>query len=240
MIKANTFCIIIPCYNEQVSIFSFTQELEVFLLEFSKRYADCVLSICFVDNNSTDDSLSMLTAYCKKNKNTSVLTCRKQGYGAALKLGFASIQADFYAFLDLDNTYPLHSFLNGFEFIRSHSYIDMVMTNRFSEMSKMPWIRNLGNRVFAKLVSLLFSAQLNDVCSGQRIIAQSKINDVIMLTENGLNFSIELTCFSLLKNWNISYVPIEYKDRTGVSKLSVVKDGLQFLKTIIKVKYFSK
>lgn len=240
MIKANTFCIIIPCYNEELSIFLFTQELDSFVVEFSKRYVDCVLSICFIDNNSTDKSLSLLTTYSKNNinKNISVITCKKQGYGAALKFGFASNHAGYYAFLDLDNTYPLHSFLNGFDVVRANSNIDMVMTNRFSDTSKMPWIRSLGNRFFAKLVSLLFSVKLNDVCSGQRIISHSKINEVIKLSENGLNFSIELTCFSLLKNWKTSYLPIEYKDRTGVSKLSVVKDGFQFLKTIIKVKYF--
>lgn len=237
MIKANTFCIIIPCYNEQASILPFTQELNIFLIDFAKKYANSLLKIYFVNNNSTDDSLSLLTAYSQNHKNISVLNCDVQGYGAALKCGFGSVLADYFAFLDLDNTYPLNFFLDGYEVMLKNHNIDMLMTNRFSNNSKMPWIRNIGNRFFANLVNLLFSIQLQDVCSGQRIITKSKINEVVLLSENGLNFSIQLTCFSILKKWDVKYLPIEYKDRTGFSKLAIVKDGLQFLKTIIKVKF---
>ena len=237
MIKATKFSLVIPCFNEELAIPIFLVELNQFEMDFTKYFVETDLNIIFIDNNSTDQSNYLLNQCVSGRKNRTLLKCKNQGYGAALKFGFSADVADFYAFIDIDQTYPLLDFITGLDYMLNHSNVDMLMTNRFSDLSKMPLLRKFGNQFFAKIVNFLFTKNLVDVCSGQRIIRKNKMTDVINLNENGLNFSIELTCTALKESWTVFYLPILYKDRIGVSKLSIIKDGLQFLITVFRVKF---
>ncbi len=238
MSKATVFSIVVPCFNEELAIPRFIDDLAQFRVQFMKNFSDVQLLITFVNNNSSDSSKKLLTTHFHNESGVSVIDCFEQGYGAALKFGFAYKKADYYAFLDLDNTYPLETFLDIFQGVRLNPEIDMLMTNRFSNVSKMPVLRNIGNHLFAWLVSLLFYQKISDACSGLRIIHARRIQDVIELSCNGLDFSIQLTCFSLKKKWMVIYHQMIYNDRDGESKLSIFKDGFLFLKAVLVTKYF--
>jgi glycosyltransferase involved in cell wall biosynthesis len=199
MTKASIFSIVIPCYNEERAIPRFLKELDIFIEDFKRVTANTIiLEIIFVNNNSTDQSAFLLEKYCEYKKNIQIIRCHTQGYGAALKFGFDYCKADFYGFLDLDNTYPLNTFTQIFA-LKDLNHFEMIMTNRFSDTSKMPMIRKLGNTFFAALVQLFFQVKIQDACSGLRLIHKSKILEVLQLKENGLSFSIELTCLALKK-----------------------------------------
>lgn len=237
MSKATVFSIVVPCFNEELAIPRFLQDLAVFRIDFSKKFSDVQLRVTFVNNNSSDSSKKLLLTHFHDDSDVSVIDCLDQGYGSALKFGFAHLTADYYAFLDLDNTYPLETFLDIFEIVRINPETDMLMTNRFSNVSQMPMIRNIGNHLFAWLVSLLFRQKLTDACSGLRIIHARRIADVINLSCRGLDFSIQLTCYSLKKKWNVKYHQMIYNHRDGESKLSIIKDGFLFLKAVLMTKY---
>jgi glycosyltransferase involved in cell wall biosynthesis len=237
MSKAIVFSIVVPCFNEELAIPRFLEELTLFKANFTAQFPQVQLEVIFVNNNSSDLSKELLLSYAGNNFEIKVIDCFKQGYGAALKHGFSSAKSDYYCFLDLDNTYPLDTLYAAFKIISEDNSLDMLMTNRFSKSSKMPLIRNLGNRFFAQLVSYLFRTSISDACSGMRIIHSRRIQDVIDLTCDGLDFSIQLTCVSLKKVWSVHYLDMLYNQRDGDSKLSVVKDGLMFLKAVLKTKF---
>ena len=66
-----------------------------------------------------------------------------------------------------------------------------------------------------------------------RILKRTALDKLYPLPD-GLNFTPAMTCRALMgKGLRIAEVPIEYAERTGKSKLSVIKDGLRFLKTIL-------
>ncbi len=238
MSKATVFSIAVPCFNEELAIPRFLEDLSVFRTLFEKKFSDVQLRLTFVNNNSSDSSKKLLVNHFQNQANVSVIDCFEQGYGSALKFGFAFIKADYYAFLDLDNTYPLETFLDIFEIVRLNPETDMLMTNRFSSVSQMPVVRNIGNHLFAWLVSLLFSEKISDACSGLRIIHARRIKDVIQLSCGGLDFSIQLTCHALKNKWRVRYFQMIYNHRDGESKLSIIKDGFQFLKAVLVTKYF--
>ncbi len=237
MSKATVFSIVVPCFNEELAIPRFLEELTLFKANFSAQFPRVKLAVIFVNNNSTDSSKSLLEIYAKQCDEVKVLDCSKQGYGAALKYGFSSTISDYYSFLDLDNTYPLDTFYSAFKIILDSEIIDMVMTNRFSKSSKMPMVRSFGNHFFAKIVQVLFRTPILDACSGMRIIHSRRIQDVVNLSCDGLDFSIQLTCISLKRKWSVHYHDMKYNQRDGESKLSVVKDGLLFLKAVLKTKF---
>lgn len=237
MSKAIVFSIVVPCFNEELAIPRFLDELTLFKANFSVQFPQTKLGVIFVNNNSNDLSKELLLRYTNKNFDVKVLDCVKQGYGAALKHGFSSTISDYYCFLDLDNTYPLDTLYNAFNIISEDHTVDMLMTNRFSKSSKMPLIRSFGNHFFAQLVSFLFRAPIQDACSGMRIIHSRRIHEVVDLTCDGLDFSIQLTCVSLKRKWSVYYLDMIYNQRDGDSKLSIVKDGLLFLKAVLKTKF---
>ena len=238
MSKATVFSIVVPCFNEELAIPRFLEDLSLFRIHFEKKFSDVQLRLIFVNNNSSDSSKILLINHFQNQADVAVIDCFEQGYGAALKFGFAHSRADYYAFLDLDNTYPLATFLDIFEIVKLNPDIDMLMTNRFSSVSQMPVVRNIGNHLFAWLVSLLFREKISDACSGLRIIHARRINEVIQLSCFGLDFSIQLTCHALKNKWRVKYYQMIYNHRDGESKLSIIKDGFLFLKAVLVTKYF--
>lgn len=236
MSQKSSFTVVIPCYNEERAMNSFLDELESFVESFQRAFADIRLDIRIVNNNSTDQSLEILSNR-ELPSCVHVITCLVQGYGAALKAGFESVEADFYAFADLDNTYPLHDLIVMFRLLQ-HRQADMILGARVHGGSEMDWVRRFGNVFYFKLTNLLFASGLSDSCSGMRIFSKKVKSEVLSLKRRDLSFSIELTAKALSKDWSVIEYPIGYRDRLGSSKLSVFLDGFRFLFVLMRVRFF--
>lgn len=233
MFKKSSLALIIPCYNESKSITYFASELPQFIHQFRLRLPEFKLAIIIVDNNSTDNSLALLKNLQIEHDCISVEICKTQGYGAALKQGFAANTAEYISFLDMDNTYPMVSLIDLLNKLRAED-LDMILGARIHPNSEISVIRYLGNQLYVLLLKYLLSSQLSDVCSGMRVFKGSLKNEILRLPSNDLSFSIDLTSYVLINKWKVSEHPIPYRDRIGESKLSVIKDGWLFLYVVIK------
>lgn len=234
MSKKSSFALVIPCYNEEEVIPHFREELSSFYDAFISVYSEVSLQVVIVDNNSTDKSLALLKEFAKNNQYVQITGCLRRGYGAALKCGFAAVQADFYAFADLDNTYPLRDFIAMLSlFLDKASSVDMVSGGRLNTTSEIPWLRRFGNTMYSKLAHMLFPYQIIDTCSGMRIFRHARKSEILKMHEDDLSFSIELTAHALKHQWRLKEFPIFYRERLGASKLSVIKDGFKFLYILI-------
>jgi len=98
--------------------------------------------------------------------------------------------------------------------------------------SDMPFTRRLGNTIFAGLVSLIGNIRITDSASGQRILKREVLEKLYPLPD-GLNFTPVMSTRALHEDLKMIEVPIRYEERAGESKLSVVRDGLRFLFTIL-------
>lgn len=232
MLKKSSIALIVPCYNEAESIPYFGSEILDFIKLFKNRRSEYDLSVIIVDNSSTDNSLELLRALQSQTDCLNLETCSIRGYGAALKHGFSKTSAEYLAFLDLDNTYPLTCLIDLLDMLKAQK-LDMVYGARIHNSSKISAIRSLGNQFYVVLLKYLFKSELSDVCSGMRVFRNSLKNGVIDLKSNDLSFSIDFTLFALMSNWKISELPIPYRDRVGESKLSIIKDGWLFLLSVI-------
>ena len=228
-----SLALIVPCYNESLSIPFFEAELSKFQSTFQTRMPDSQLSVIVVDNNSVDGSKAMLAEVSTRLGFVRVESCKTQGYGAALKHGFTLASAEYFSFLDLDNTYPLESLLDMLHLIQSKQQ-DIVYGARIHENSEISMVRKCGNLLYVYLLKIFFNSQLSDVCSGMRVFRSELKNEILSLPANDLSFSIELTAHAVLKKWQIAELAVSYRDRVGVSKLSVVKDGFLFLFVILR------
>jgi hypothetical protein len=97
----------------------------------------------------------------------------------------------------------------------------------------MPGVRRIGNRFFAALLSGFSGAPVQDAASGMRVVRRKSLPGLLPLPD-GLNFTPAMTARALMRGGTkIVEVPMPYRERTGTSKLSVAKDGIRFLRSIL-------
>ena len=100
--------VLIPCYNEELTIAKVVNDFKTVLPE----------AIIYVyDNNSTDNSVSLATA-----AGAIVRHEYRQGKGNVIRRMFREIDAEAYIMVDADDTYPVEvSLLHALEIFRDHS-----------------------------------------------------------------------------------------------------------------------
>jgi len=221
------YSIIIPVYNEEDGIIPVLAEV-VQAIEGSNA------EVVIVDDGSSDKSIELTTKFVNKQKSQLKIVRHPQnkGYGSALKTGFTVAKNDIITFLDADGTYPSAFIPTMINLFRKRN-LDILVGSRLAGTAcEMPWIRKIGNKAFAFLMSLYSGTRVSDVGSGMRVMNRSLLNK-IGDSPDGLFFTPYMTAQVLLQN-DIRYgeTPITYHERIGVSKLNVFRDGWNFFKAI--------
>jgi hypothetical protein len=98
----------------------------------------------------------------------------------------------------------------------------------------MPRVRRLGNTLFAWMLGLLSRKRVADTASGMRVIRRAALPSLDPLPD-GLHYTPAMTARALLEGKLVlAEVPMPYAERIGESKLSVARDGVRFLVSIVR------
>jgi glycosyltransferase involved in cell wall biosynthesis len=218
--------IVIPAYNEEDGIAAIVERvlaIEPMLPKVGVDSLECIV----VDDGSKDRTAEIVRSYAKVR-----LICQQnKGYGGALKTGFQAARGELLGFLDADSTYPPEYFPQMCKIALEGA--DLVIGSRMAgEKSEMPLVRRVGNFIFANLLSLVAGVRISDSASGQRIIRREVLPSLYPLPDT-LDFTPAMSTRALHENLKMVEMAIPYKERSGRSKLSVVKDGLRFFKSIV-------
>jgi glycosyltransferase involved in cell wall biosynthesis len=218
--------VVIPAYNEEDGIVTIIERV----LAVRPALAEAGvgdLELIVVDDGSADRTAEMAEL-------PGVRVVRhpaNKGYGAALKTGFNAARGDLLAFLDADGTYPPECFPDLCR--EALAGADLVVGSRRSgAASEMPLVRRVGNLLWSNLVTLLGNRRVIDPASGMRVFRREALEQLYPLPD-GLNFTPVMSTRAVHEHVRLVEVPIPYKERVGRSKLSVVHDGMRFLRTII-------
>jgi hypothetical protein len=112
--------------------------------------------------------------------------------------------------------------------------VDVALGCRLNQDSKMPMLRRAGNTLFASLLSALSSSRVRDTASGMRVVRREALERLYPLP-NGLHFTPAMSARVMLSSeLRIAELDMPYHEREGESKLRAGKDGLRFLKVIVK------
>jgi len=226
--------IVIPAYNEVDHIDSVVNSLLSIQEQIKEETGLEGVEIVAVDDGSTDGTSEKLHALSKRagNRLRLVSHVENSGYGAALKSGFAASTGEYLSFMDADGTLAPLSFITMYQALREAN-ADMVIGSRFdNRSSEMPFIRKLGNRFFATLLSFLSGEKVRDTASGIRLFRREILSQLSPLPD-GLHFTPAMSSRAVHEKLKIVEVPIPYAERKGDSKLRITSDGIRFLKTII-------
>ena len=221
--KNPSIAVLLPCYNEEVTIGKVVRDFRVALPD---------AAIYVYDNNSTDRTAEIATA-----EGAIVRKEPRQGKGNVIRSMFENIDADVYVMADGDDTYPADAapamvakVLEGYDMVIG----DRLSSTYFQE-NKRPF-HNFGNRLVRGSINGLFGAHVTDIMTGYRAFNFTFVKTYPVLSR-GFEVETEMTIHSLNNNLRLYEMPIQYRDRPegSVSKLDTVGDGIKVMSTIFRM-----
>jgi len=219
--------IVIPAYNEEGGIEAIARRVLSVKDALAQVNVD-LTELLVVDDGSKDRTAEIARAIPGV---TLIQHKKNRGYGGALKTGFSAAKGDLIGFLDADGTYPPEHFPQLC--VKAMNGTDLVIGSRMAgEKSEMPPTRRLGNFLFANLLTLISNQRVTDSASGMRVFKREALAQMYPLPD-GLNLTPVMSTRALHEGIRVAEVAIPYSERVGRSKLSVVKDGVRFLQSIV-------
>lgn len=217
--RNNKIAVLIPCYNEEVTIHKVVSDFKRELPE-----AD----IYVYDNNSSDN-----TSKLAKDAGAIVRFEPRQGKGNVVRQMFRDIDADCYLMVDGDDTYPAESarelcepILNG---EADMTVGDRLSNGTYAEENKRAF-HGFGNDLVRAMIKWIYGYSFDDVMTGYRAFSRPFIKTFPVMSE-GFQIETEISIHAVDRRWRIKDVPIVYRDRPegSVSKLNTIGDGMKVM-----------
>lgn len=226
--------IVIPAYDEEDAIVPIVERClaarATIVAETDVREVEVIV----VSDGSTDRTVERVRPLVDGQAVRLVDYAPNRGYGVALKTGFRAATGDLVAFLDADGTCDPLWFVPLVQAC-TRDGASVATGCRMTATSRMPPLRRLGNRFFRGLINALARAEIRDSASGMRVLRRECLPWIYTLPD-GMHFTPAMTATAVFDpGLTLREVDMPYEERVGRSKLSVVKDGLRFLRCILDV-----
>jgi len=209
--------VIIPAFNEADSIAEVINEIP-----------DIVSEIIVVNNNSSDNTVKNA-----QNAGATVLTENRKGYGYACLKGMHYVEEqserpDIIVFIDGDySDYPedltklVEPILNN-----RYDFVIGARVKRLREDGSMTPQQIFGNWLATSLMKLFFGATFTDL-GPFRAIKYDKLLQ-LQMEDKTYGWTVEMQLKALKKKLTYTEIPVRYKKRIGVSKVSGTVKGSIF------------
>jgi len=217
--------VIIPAFNEEESLPHVLNDLP----------KDRLHQIIVVDNRSTDR-----TAEVARENGATVIHEKRQGYGQACLTGMDALDnPDIVVFLDGDySDYPEEIDLLIEPIIKDEA--DFIVGSRMilkeSRKALLPQAR-YGNQLAVFLIRLFFGHRFTDIGPFRAIRYESL--QAIEMRDRNFGWTVEMQIKAVQKGLRIQEIPVHYRMRIGISKITgtvsgTLKAGVKIIYTIFK------
>ncbi|GKG90044.1 glycosyl transferase [Gordonibacter pamelaeae] len=223
--EQGSVAVLIPCYNEAVTIGKVVDDFRRVLPE---------ATVYVYDNNSSDGTGEIA------REHGAVVRCeRRQGKGNVVRQMMRDIDADYYLMVDGDDTYPAEAAPELLAPLVADE-ADMVVGDRLSNGTygeeNDRAFHGFGNDLVRVLIKWIYGFEFSDVMTGYRAYNAVFAKTMPVLSP-GFEIETELSIHAVDKRWRIAEVPIDYRDRPegSESKLDTFSDGCKVLLMILSL-----
>ncbi|MES2831344.1 MAG: glycosyltransferase [Pseudomonadota bacterium] len=212
--------VLIPCYNEALSIAQVIRDF---------RRALPQATIYVYDNRSTDDTSAVARA-------AGAIVCLEPwpGKGNVVRRMFADIDADVYIMADGDGTYD-PSVAGGMITRLIDEHLDMVVGTRRNVYANAHRAgHGFGNQLFNGIYRSLFGPLFTDIFSGYRVFSRRFVKSFPAIS-SGFEIETEMSVHASQVRMPIAEIQTDYGARQegSVSKLRTFHDAFRILRTIV-------
>jgi len=214
--------VLIPCYNEALTIAGVVKDFRLALPE---------AEIYVYDNNSSDG-----TAEIALSAGAIVRIESAQGKGNVIRKMFSDVEADLFILVDGDGTYDVPSVALMIEVLRNNND-DMVVCRRIeTHNNSYRFGHKFGNKILTSLVRFSFGRPISDMLSGYRVLTRRFVK-TFPAHSRGFEIETELTIAALEMRLGFTEIGAPYNPRPlgSSSKLRTYRDGFLILGTIINL-----
>jgi len=203
------FTIIVPVYNEEDNL----KRVEKELLAYTK-IAIKSTKVLFVNDGSTDKSITIIKEICDRNIEFSFISFKKNyGLSAAIKAGFDYTKTKYVGYIDSDLQTSPTDFNLFLEHIAENDLVTGVRTNR-----KDSFIKKISSKIANGIRRSFTHDGMHDTGCPLKIIKTNFAKRIPMF--NGLHRF--LPAMILLQNGKIKQIPVQHFPRVaGEAKFGI-------------------
>lgn len=174
--------LIVPCYNEEITIPVFYQEAISVL-----KNMDCIYELIFVDDGSTDETLFVLKRLASQDPQVVYLSfSRNFGKEAAMYAGFCNAHGDYIAVMDADLQDPPSLLPQMLDILKqekgSEERYDSVAARRFNRNGE-PFVRSWFAKRFYQIINKISDADIVDGARDFRLMKRNMVEAIIAMSE---------------------------------------------------------
>lgn len=181
IIMSDLISVIVPCYNEEVSLPFFYKEIQKVISHMQERYP-VEFELLFVDDGSRDDTLSIIKSFASKDPKIKYLSfSRNFGKESAILAGLEHATGDYVALMDADLQDPPSLLTQMYETIKEGTY-DCIGTKRVDRKGEPP-IRSFFARCFYKLINKISKTSIVDGARDFRLMTRQMTYAILNMPE---------------------------------------------------------
>ena len=210
--------ILIPAFNEEASIAEVVTELLA---------AEPWHEIIVIDDGSADATSARAAAAGAKV----IRHPYNKGNGAAVKTGIRAATGEYVLIVDGDGQ---HQPGDARRLIAQLGEYDLVIGARTTG-TQATHTRRFGNSALNWLAGYLTDRDIPDLTSGFRAARHHHLREFLHLLPNGFSTPTTTTLAFIKGGYNVTFVPVEARQRVGHSKIRLARDGTKFLMIILRI-----
>ena len=218
MATPSSVSVIVPAYNEAAAIAGLVGAL---------RAAAPWHEVIVIDDGSRDGTAQQAAAAGA----TVVRHPYNKGNGAAVKTGIRAATGEYILIVDGDGQ---HRAEDAGRLVAGLGEYDLVIGAR-SRATQATHARRFGNSALNRLASYLTDREIPDLTSGFRAARRAHLREFLHLLPNGFSTPTTTTLAFIKAGYNVTFEPVEARQREGQSKIRLAHDGAKFLMIILRI-----
>ena len=215
--------VVVPAFNEVRRLGPSLKRLRVFL---KGRHAEVLV----VDDGSTDGTVALVQAMAKTWKSLRVISLDvNAGKGAAVRRGVAEANGKRILFSDADLSTPIEELARLEKALVGQ--VAIAIGSRALDRGRIgvhqPFYRELGGRIFNRLVQALTVPGIHDTQCGFKLFEATAAKRLFALQQvPRFGFDVEVLYLARKAGYGIVELPVHWEN-SPESKVRPVRDGLR-------------